>query len=290
MGASPTRAARSRTPSRSRSSSAGRCVGAVAVRNGRSARRRRRVTYVLRAGSPRLDVEIELDWHHHEHLLSMAFPLDVRADTATCGIQFGAVQPADARVDVVGRGQVRGLRPPLRRRRRAGVRRRRAERRPLRPRLFDGARAGSAWSRGRPLPRPRRRPGPPRRDAQRCSRTGRASPTWSPRPSASTSRCGWSPAARRPVAPAPVGDGHRRAASRSTPSRSPTTAPATSIVRLHEAVRRPGHGSRSRADGRITAACRCNLLEEPTARFEVSDGIVAATLRPFELLTLRLSR
>ncbi len=50
------------------------------------------LTYVLRAGSSRLDVEIELDWHHEEHLLSLAFPLDVRAETATCGVQFGAVR------------------------------------------------------------------------------------------------------------------------------------------------------------------------------------------------------
>ena len=50
------------------------------------------VRYVLRAGSPRLDVEIELDWQHDEHLLSMRFPLDVHADAATCGIQFGAVR------------------------------------------------------------------------------------------------------------------------------------------------------------------------------------------------------
>ena len=49
------------------------------------------LTYVLRAGSARLDVVVELDWHHVEHLLSLAFPLDVRADTAACGIQFGAV-------------------------------------------------------------------------------------------------------------------------------------------------------------------------------------------------------
>ena len=50
------------------------------------------VRYVLRAGSPRLDVEVDLDWRHDEHLLSMRFPLDVHADTATCGIQFGAVR------------------------------------------------------------------------------------------------------------------------------------------------------------------------------------------------------
>jgi len=61
------------------------------------------------------------------------------------------------------------------------------------------------------------------------------------------------------------------------------------IVRLHEAC-----GDRTRttvaSDRRIMAASRCNLLEEPAAGFEVSDGIVALTLRPFELLTLRLTR
>ena len=50
------------------------------------------VTYVLRAGSPRLDGIVDVDWHHQEHLRSLAFPLDVRADTATCGVQFGAVR------------------------------------------------------------------------------------------------------------------------------------------------------------------------------------------------------
>ena len=57
------------------------------------------------------------------------------------------------------------------------------------------------------------------------------------------------------------------------------------VVRLHEAG-----GDRARvsvrADGRITAASRCNLLEEPANGFEVSDGIVALTLRPYELVTL----
>ena len=60
-------------------------------------------------------------------------------------------------------------------------------------------------------------------------------------------------------------------------------------MRLHEAC-----GDRTRvtvaADRRITAAARCNLLEEPLAAYEVSDGIVALTLRPFQLLTLRLTR
>ena len=50
------------------------------------------ITYTLRAGSPRLDIAIELDWHHSEHLLSMVFPLDIRSDTAACDVQFGHVR------------------------------------------------------------------------------------------------------------------------------------------------------------------------------------------------------
>jgi alpha-mannosidase len=46
----------------------------------------------LRAGSPRLDVHLSIDWHEDEQLLSMMVPLDVRADHATCDIQFGAAR------------------------------------------------------------------------------------------------------------------------------------------------------------------------------------------------------
>jgi alpha-mannosidase len=49
------------------------------------------VTYELRAGSRRLDIGIDLDWHESETALSMAFPLDLRTDTARCDVQFGAV-------------------------------------------------------------------------------------------------------------------------------------------------------------------------------------------------------
>ena len=59
-------------------------------------------------------------------------------------------------------------------------------------------------------------------------------------------------------------------------------------MRLHEAT-----GNRVRttvaAPRRITAAAACDLLETPQRHFEVSDGIVALTLRPFELVTLRLT-
>ncbi len=59
------------------------------------------------------------------------------------------------------------------------------------------------------------------------------------------------------------------------------------VVRFHEAI-----GNRTaldvRADRRVVAAWRCNLLEEPTGAEEVGDGIVALTVRPFQIVTLRL--
>ena len=59
------------------------------------------------------------------------------------------------------------------------------------------------------------------------------------------------------------------------------------IVRLHE-----GCGNRVRisvrGQHRVSAAWRCNLLEEPESGEEVGDGIVTLTLRPFQLVTLRM--
>ncbi len=52
-----------------------------------------RVTQTIRvtAGSPRIDVETEIDWHESEKVLKAAFPLDVHADRSTAEIQFGHV-------------------------------------------------------------------------------------------------------------------------------------------------------------------------------------------------------
>ncbi len=61
------------------------------------------------------------------------------------------------------------------------------------------------------------------------------------------------------------------------------------IVRLHEAV-----GNRTRvsvsAVGRVTDAWLCNLLEDAQTGEEVGDGVVVLTLRPFEIVTLRMRR
>jgi alpha-mannosidase len=61
------------------------------------------------------------------------------------------------------------------------------------------------------------------------------------------------------------------------------------IVRLHESC-----GDRTRVSvacaQRIQEAWRCNLLEEEQGGEEVGDGIVTLTLRPFQIVTLRLRR
>ena len=61
------------------------------------------------------------------------------------------------------------------------------------------------------------------------------------------------------------------------------------IVRLHEACGNRVRISVATSD-RIAAAWLCNLLEEPHTGEEVGDGIVALTLRPFQIVTLRLRR
>jgi alpha-mannosidase len=51
-----------------------------------------RQTYVLRAGSPRLDVRTWVDWRERHRLLKAAFPVDVHAAAARCEVQFGYVE------------------------------------------------------------------------------------------------------------------------------------------------------------------------------------------------------
>jgi alpha-mannosidase len=47
--------------------------------------------YELRAGSDRLDVRTEIDWHEAEKFLKASFPLDVHADRCASEIQFGHI-------------------------------------------------------------------------------------------------------------------------------------------------------------------------------------------------------
>ena len=49
------------------------------------------LVYRLCRGSRRLEVEIDIDWAEREKLLSLVVPLDVHANDASCGIQFGHI-------------------------------------------------------------------------------------------------------------------------------------------------------------------------------------------------------
>jgi alpha-mannosidase len=48
-------------------------------------------TYRLAAGARRLDLVTEVDWRESERVLKIAFPLDVHADRSTAEIQFGHI-------------------------------------------------------------------------------------------------------------------------------------------------------------------------------------------------------
>ena len=244
------------------------------------------LTYVVRAGSPRVDVQVELDWHHDEHLLTLAVPLDVRADMATCGVQFGAVRRPThastswdaAKFEVCAHRYVDVSEPSF------GVAVLNDGR--YGHALFDGAVRVS-------LARAARYPDP---DPDK----GRHEVTVSLLPHGAGLAGVVAEAERLDLplrvfaggaaaaAPAPVvtvtGGGVEVDAVKLADDGSDDL-----VVRLHEAC-----GDRTRvtvsSDRRITAASRCNLLEEPANGFEVSDGIVAVTLRPFELVTLRLTR
>ena len=212
---------------------------------------------------------IDLDWHHDEHLLSLAFPLDVRAE-------HGHV-----------RHPVRGACAGRRTRRRRGTppSSRSAptatstspSRRSASPcsttaatatRLFDGARAGQPGPGGE-VPRPRRRPRPPRGDAgavpARAGPRRRRGRGRAPRPAAAGGR-------RRRAAPASCPRRSSRVTGRGVEVDAVKLADDGSgdlVVRLHEAA-----GDRTPVDGRRRPAgsprpAGCNLLEEPQRSFEV---------------------
>ncbi|MFI6560544.1 alpha-mannosidase [Streptomyces sp. NPDC050534] len=49
-------------------------------------------TITLRAGSPRIDFATDIDWHEAEKILKAGFPVDVRAPHSSAEIQFGHIQ------------------------------------------------------------------------------------------------------------------------------------------------------------------------------------------------------
>ncbi|MCT9929686.1 glycosyl hydrolase-related protein [Planotetraspora sp. A-T 1434] len=48
-------------------------------------------TVRVTAGSPRIEIETDIDWHEREKILKAAFPLDVHADRSAAEIQYGHI-------------------------------------------------------------------------------------------------------------------------------------------------------------------------------------------------------
>lgn len=245
------------------------------------------VTYSLRADSARLDVDVEVDWQHREHLLSMRFPLDVRADTAACDVQFGVVHrpthgssPWDAaKFEVCAHRYVDVAEPGF------GVA------------VFADGRDGHGVFEGGVRVSLLRAPHYPDPDADRGLHSFRHAllphggdpaevareAEWFTRP-VSLVR-GSADVRARPVVEL---DGHGVELDAVKPA---DDGSGDVIVRLHEHVgaRRPVVVTLP--GRRVTAASRCDLLEEPRpdGALEVGDGVAVLTLRPFELVTLRLT-
>jgi alpha-mannosidase len=259
-------------------------LGSVAVTR-RFGPSRATVTYTVRAGSPRLDIGVELDWQHTEHLLSMAFPFDVRSDTAACDIQFGHVRRPThastswdaAKFEVCAHRYVDISEPDF------GVA------------VLNDGRYGHGLFGGRvrvSLARAARYPDPAADrgahavnlaiyphgpgladvidEAQRFTmplRVVRGAASLAPDPLVTLTGRGVE------IDAVKLADDD----------------PNDVVVRLHEAL-----GNRTRitvrCDRPIGAASLCNLLEEPHTGIEVGDGICAVTVRPFEIATLRLTR
>ncbi|MDP7071115.1 MAG: glycoside hydrolase family 38 C-terminal domain-containing protein [Phycisphaerales bacterium] len=50
------------------------------------------IRYTLDAGSRRVDVQADIEWHEDRRVLRVDFPTSIRSRVATCGIQFGCLE------------------------------------------------------------------------------------------------------------------------------------------------------------------------------------------------------
>jgi alpha-mannosidase len=240
-------------------------------------------TYTIRAASARLDVGFDIDWHEDEKLLSLMVPIDVHSHEAACDIQFGHVmRPRHAsnswdaaKFEVCAHRYVDISEPSF------GVA------------VLNNGRYGHSVQEGGvrvSLLRATKYPDP-------HADHGRHQVTISVLPHGPflyevlheaealnlplrvvTGSAG--------APPPPVVTVDHRGVQISSVKHADDGS-GDLIVRLYEAC-----GDRAsltvRTPYRISAASRCNLLEEPGAGIECFDGIVVLTLRPFELVTLRL--
>ncbi|MEO1060146.1 MAG: alpha-mannosidase [Actinomycetota bacterium] len=242
---------------------------------------------VLRAGSRRIDLETSVDWHEHDVLLKAAFPVAVRAASARYEVQFGHVdRPThrntswdEARFEVCAHSWVDLAEPDY------GVA------------LLNDAKYGHDVLGDVMRLSLLRAPRFPDPSADR----GRHRFTYSLLPHVGDWRAGDVVAeAHRlnlPVrtAPGTLHGGPRSIVEIDHPGvvvsavKLADDGSGDLVVRLHEAW-----GQRSRSALRparsIVECLRCDLLERPTgdASVAVDDGAAQLSLRPFELVTLRL--
>lgn len=249
------------------------------------------VTYELHADSRQLLVHVELDWHHDEHLLSMAFPIDVRADQAMCDIQFGVVgrpthpsSPWDAaKFEVCAHRYVDLAEPDF------GVAILNTGR--FGHHVFDGG-VRVSLARAARYPDPGADRG--HHEVTLAIRTHDAGLA-DVRSAAARLNAplrvieGGSGHVRSPIVVVTGADGSEARGVEIDAVKLADDGSGDLIVRLHEAI-----GNRTRiavaTPDRIAAAWYCNLLEEVETGEEVGDGAVTLTVRPFQIITLRLRR
>ena len=245
------------------------------------------VVYRLAAESPRLDIEIDIDWHHDEHLLSIAFPLEVHADTAACDVQFGTVQRPThrstswdaAKFEVCAHRFVAVSEPSF------GVA------------VLNDGRYGHGLFDGAIRVSLARAPKYPDPTADRGHH--RVTLALLPFGGDLAEVSAQAELLNRPLRLVPAGAAGSDAAARSFVEvlgagvdvdavKLADDGSGDVVVRLHEAC-----GDRVavtvRAASRIASATRCFLDETSTTALETSDGVVAFTLSPFELVTVRLA-
>ncbi|MCH9839376.1 alpha-mannosidase [bacterium] len=248
-------------------------------------------TYELRAESRQLDIDLHIDWHHDEHLLSMAFPLDVRAETAACDVQFGVTyrpthpsSPWDAaKFEVCAHRYVSLAEPSF------GVA------------VLNDGRYGHAIFDGSiriSLARAAKYPDPDADHGHHRVRLAvrphdgdladvRAAAELLNRPLGFVVGAIGTGVDVEPIITIAAPDGRPVLGVEIDAIKHADDDSGDVIVRLHEAV-----GDRTRivvgARAGIGAAWFCDLMEAPQRGEEVGDGVVAITLRPFQLVTLRL--
>ncbi len=239
----------------------------------------------LRAGSARVDLDLQIDWHEDEQLLSWHLPVDTRAREAACDIQFGHVmRPThastswdDAKFEVCAQRYVDLSEPDF------GVA------------VLNDGRYGHCLQLGGltvSLVRAPKYPDPTAdqgvhrvrlavlahgaglhevlAEAEALNLPLRAVP------------------GRAAAVPPPVVTIDHPAIQLSA-VKAADDGSGDLVVRCYEAC-----GARATVTlttpWPVLAATRCDLLEDPTpgGAIDITDGVVSMTVRPFELLTLRL--